>query len=78
MKKEDLIKKIDEAISTEEKAIPIYVKHLESLTDLSELEPEQKKKLKEMLEKMRNETREHKNFLENLKEEILESDEDEY
>lgn len=65
--KEEILKKIDEAIITEEKAIPIYAKHLESTLFWSDMLEEYAEKIKKLFQKLKKESLGHKGKLEYIK-----------
>ncbi len=78
MKKDKLLKEIQEAINKEEKVIPIYSKHLDALTDLSSLNEENKNRLENIFQKMKADSKDHNDRLEKIKEKIKEEDKSEY
>lgn len=71
MKKEEIIKKIDEAILTEEKAIPIYMKHIESTMYWSELKEKDRINIRNVFVQLKEDSLKHIEFLNRIKE-ILE------
>jgi len=50
LKKEELIKLLEEAVKTEESAIPLYTKHISSTLFLSDLPLEKRKRIHEILQ----------------------------
>ncbi|MGM0442210.1 MAG: hypothetical protein ACQEQC_07310 [Elusimicrobiota bacterium] len=70
--KKDILKKIDEAIITEEKAVPIYAKHLESTLFWSDMPEEYRERIKKLFEKLKEESLGHKGKLEYIKKKIQE------
>ena len=71
MEKNNLLKKIDEAISTEDMAMPIYVKHLKSGIFWSGLNKEKKDLIKKNLEILEIETLQHAKMLQEIKSLII-------
>ena len=57
--KESLINRLNEALKTEESAIPLYTKHISSTLFLAEIEKERVAKIKEILDVLNAETRKH-------------------
>lgn len=73
MNKEDILKKIDEAILTEEKAMPIYTKHIGNTLFWSGLSKETQNKIKDTFLKLKQESSKHINQLEAAKKLISET-----
>ncbi|MFC1693106.1 hypothetical protein ACFL1R_06345 [Candidatus Latescibacterota bacterium] len=65
--KEEIIRKIDDAILMEDSAIPIYSKHIKSTLFWSGLNDEFQKRIKETLDFLTEESQKHVFLLERVK-----------
>ena len=70
MNKKGFIKKIDEAIITEEDAIPVYSRHLKTIIFWSGLGKEKEEKIKSYLDILINDTRKHIKIFESIKKDV--------
>lgn len=68
--KEDLLKKLKEALVTEEQSIPIYAKHLDSAVFWAGWDEATTKKVKDAFRNLADESERHKILIENLIEKI--------
>ncbi len=68
--REDLLKKLKEALVTEEQSIPIYTKHLDSAVFWTGWDEETTKKAKNTFRNLADESKRHKILIENLIERI--------
>lgn len=66
MTKEELLRRIREAIRTEEVAISIYLRHLSAITLRSGLPEEKIRKIRDSFESLNEWNRRHKKMLEDL------------
>lgn len=67
MDKREFIKKVDQAIITEEDAIPVYSRHLKTIIFWSGLGEEKEKRIKAYLDVLINDTRKHIRIFESIK-----------
>lgn len=70
--KQELLKILKNALDAEEKAIPIYAKHLETAVFWTGINKDNIKKAKDLLKQLANETDNHKNIIINLIKKIRE------
>lgn len=66
IKKEELIILLKQGLNTEEKAIPIYAKHLDSVLFLSGLSKEKQEKVRDILKVLKGDSERHKIIYEDL------------
>lgn len=66
MKKEKIIEILNRALVGEEKAIPIYNRHLSSSIFWTGIAEEKSERIKEILEQLINDSRRHKIMVEGL------------
>ena len=76
MKKNELLKKLDEAIQVEEDAYPIYAEHLMAVVEWAGLSSESQSKVVSILEKLKNETEKHKMTFQKMKDYVLKENRD--
>jgi len=74
--KTDLIKFLTEAQNTEEKAIPIYEKHLHAAINWTQLNDKQCEAVKASLKQMAEESQKHKKIVEALIKQVKEDKRD--
>lgn len=78
IKKQELIKLLEESLKTEEGAIPLYTKHVSSTLFLSDLQPEKQKRISEILHELNEQSSGHAALFKQIIETIQESDKDVY
>jgi len=71
--KKDLLQSLQKSLRTEEMAIPVYTKHLESTIFLSGLTQEEEKKIEEVLRMLGKESEIHKKIFQTLIQEVKNS-----
>lgn len=76
MKKNQLLKKLDEAIQVEEDAYPIYAEHLVAAVEWTGLSPKFQSEVIVILEKLKNETAKHKVTFQKMKDYVLKENRD--
>ncbi len=57
--KEKLVNELKEALKTEESAIPLYTKHISSTLFLADMEEQKVSRIKEILDILNSDSREH-------------------
>jgi rubrerythrin len=70
MTRDELLKKVDEAIITEEKAVVLYAKHLKAVLEWSGLAKKETAEVKEVLDVLIDESRAHERILRAVKDEL--------
>jgi len=60
MKKKELLKKVEEALHTEEEAIEVYMHHMQAFETRLEITPAEHKKVESFMKKMIHESKGHK------------------
>jgi hypothetical protein len=70
MNQETLLKKLEEAIYTEETAVPIYAKHLEAILEFAELSNEQQAQIKAYFEILLKDTKKHQKLFKYIRNQI--------
>lgn len=78
IKKEELIARLKQLQSEEEKAIPIYAKHLEKTSFLSHLKPDAQKEIKSILLTLASESEGHAKVFETIIKKVTGSEQDVY
>lgn len=76
IEKQKLLKILKDALDAEEKAIPIYSKHLESAIFWTGIEKGKIQKIKQSLNRLARDSTAHKRAVERLIEEVKEKDKD--
>jgi len=74
MEKEKLLRKIDDAIITEEQAIPVYMSHLKVIFRWSQLSKEHKKRVAGIMNDLISESEGHKKRFEYIKKLLISRD----
>jgi len=64
--KNDLIISLTESLNTEEKAMPVYTKHLHNTLFFSRFKREDQEKIKKILSILKSESENHKDIFEDL------------
>ncbi len=64
--KEILVNELKEALKTEESVIPLYTKHVSSTLFLADMEEEKVSRIKEILDVLNSDSREHAKTFKNL------------
>lgn len=70
MKKQELLEKIDKMIQIEEEAIPIYVRHLDTILDWTGLKDKDIKRIHELLSQLSEDAKRHKKLFDNIKQAV--------
>jgi len=78
MTKEELLVMLKRGLDEEERAIPLYTKHLGTTLFLSEFKPEAQAKIKELLLLLRKESEIHAKVYEGLLKSVKEAQQDVY
>ncbi len=76
--KEKLLELLKRCLDSEEKAIPIYAKHINNTFFLSEFNKGDQAKLKDVLETLKRESTDHMKIYKDLLQKIKESPQDVY
>ena len=76
MKREELIRRLQEAVLTEETAIPVYAKHLHNTLFWSGLHPDDIKVVKAGLRRLYTDSNRHRKMLEALIKKVREDESD--
>jgi rubrerythrin len=78
IKKEDLLASLKESLNTEERAIPIYTRHLNSTLFLSGFSKDLQEKIKNTLLTLKSESQRHEQIFKALIERLERSQKDVY
>jgi rubrerythrin len=78
IKKDDLLASLKESLNTEERAIPIYTRHLNSTLFFSGFSKELQKKIKDTLLTLKSESQRHEQVFKALIEKVEKSQKDVY
>jgi len=76
--KEKLVNELNEALKTEESAIPLYTKHVSSTLFLADMEKEKVFRIKEILDVLNSDSRKHAETFNGLINKIEGGDKDVY
>ncbi|MCK4887203.1 MAG: hypothetical protein KAS96_07420 [Planctomycetes bacterium] len=76
--KEKLVNELNEALKTEESAIPLYTKHVSSTLFLADMEKEKVFRIKEILDILNSESSEHARIYKGLINRVEEEAKDVY
>jgi rubrerythrin len=71
--KQKLLKAMEYALNTEERAIPLYSRHIVNTLFLSGLRPEDQERVREVLDRLRKDSTKHKNMYEFMIKKVKES-----
>lgn len=78
MTKQELLNALEEGLRTEESALPIYTKHIDSTLFLSGFTPEQQDRIRQILNRLSTESTGHARIYQNLIEKITSENKDVY
>lgn len=78
MRKEELLEKIDKMIRVEEEAIPIYIRHLDTILDWTGLKEKEVKRVHELLHQLTNDSKRHKKLFDGIKNAVASGGRDVY
>jgi len=78
MKREELLQTLKQALNTEEKAIPIYSKHLETAVLWTGIPKDKISKIKQILEQLLEDTKRHKETVTKMIQYVNEGGKDAY
>ncbi|MFH1395239.1 MAG: hypothetical protein ABIH09_03695 [Candidatus Omnitrophota bacterium] len=76
MKKSELLKYLKEAVMAEERVIPIYEKHLKSAIFWIRMDEDKAEKVRQMMEKMIQDSKRHWKITKSLMEQVSKEDRD--
>ena len=76
--KEELLKKVKQAIWEEERAFPIHERHILQSMPWYGFRPEEEERIRATLQRLGQETRQHAQILQELYESLTEADRDVY
>jgi len=78
MKKEELLALLKRCLNEEERAIPLYTKHLSETLFLSGFKPEAQIRIKELLLLLKKESESHEKIFNNLIQDVKRASQDVY
>lgn len=78
IKKDELLYLLKQCLDTEEKAMPIYTRHLNDVLFLAQLKKENREKMREILELLNEQSGKHKELFDDLIKTVTESKQDVY
>ncbi|MBS3761896.1 MAG: hypothetical protein KGZ25_01210 [Planctomycetes bacterium] len=76
MAKEDLLKALDKAVRTEEKATPLYLRHVSASVPWFGFEDDEKEEIQNVLRSIAQDSSRHREMIEELREKVEQEDRD--